>query len=161
MIKMVRNLKTTAAKGNTRLYFEPTVLESAGFTPGDQVEVRIEETAIFLVRNKGGDGVFSRRQRAGWREPRPYFDRKNHEISRVLRAHQWVDMIVRDGEIAVREMCVRFSLTDVREDEEFQGHDWGRLRCFSIPSGAGIAKAALIDVQQAVSAVTPQLHGHH
>ncbi|MFD2614678.1 hypothetical protein [Paenibacillus gansuensis] len=135
MIKMVRNLMTTAAKGNTRLYFEPTVLESAGFTPGDPVAVRIEEAAIFLVRSEDGDGVISRRQRAGWREPRPYFDRKNQEITRVLRAHQRIDMIVRDGEIEVRGMSVGFSLTEVREDEELQGHELGRLRCFSIPSG--------------------------
>jgi hypothetical protein len=65
LIKMVRNLMTTAAKGNTRLYFEPSILESANFVPGQSVELRVEREAIFLVRSEEGDGVISRRQRAG------------------------------------------------------------------------------------------------
>lgn len=146
MIKMVRNLMTTATKGNnTRLYFESTVLESAGFNCGDPVKVRVEKEAIFLVRSEDGDGVISRRHRVGWKEPRPYFDRKNQEITRVLRAHQRIDMIVRDREIEVRGMSVSFSLTETKEEEKFQGHQLGRLRCFSIPSGAGVAKAALVE----------------
>jgi DNA (cytosine-5)-methyltransferase 1 len=52
-------------------------------------------------------------------------------------------MIVRDGEIEVRCM-VSFSLVELPETE-FQGHHLKRLRCFSIPSGAGVATAALCE----------------
>jgi DNA (cytosine-5)-methyltransferase 1 len=87
--------------------------------------------------------VISRRQRNGWKEPRPYFDRKNQEITRVLRAHQRIDMIIRDGKIEVRGM-VSFSLVELSE-QAYQGEHLKRLRCFSIPSGAGVAKAALVE----------------
>lgn len=141
MIKMVRNLMTTAANGHTRLYFEPSVLESAGFSPGDSVSLRLEQDAVFLVRCENGEGVISRRQRAGWKAPRPYFDRKNPDITRVLRARQRIDMIVRDGEIQVRAMT-SFSLVEI-SDTEFQSDHLKRLRCLSIPAGAGVATAAL------------------
>jgi hypothetical protein len=65
LIKMVRNLMTTSSKGNTRLYFESSILETANFLPGMSVDLRVEREAIFLVRSEEGDGVISRRQRAG------------------------------------------------------------------------------------------------
>jgi hypothetical protein len=42
---------TIASKGNTRLYFEPTVLESAGFAPGDTFDL------VGLFEVLGRDGI--------------------------------------------------------------------------------------------------------
>lgn len=143
MIKMVRNLMTTESKGLTRLYFEPGVLEAGGFNPGDSVEFRVEQDIVVLLKSDSGDSIISKRQRNGWSDPRPYFDRKNHELSRVLKARKRIDVIVREGKIEVR-MSQSFSLWEIGP-KSLQGSELKRLRCFSIPSGAGIAKAALLD----------------
>jgi DNA (cytosine-5)-methyltransferase 1 len=140
---MVRNLKTTESNGLTRLYFESGVLEAGNFAPGDSVDLRIEQNVVILLKCEEGGGVISKRQRPGWNEARPYFDRKNLEITRVLHARSRIDVIVRNGRIEVR-MSKSFSLCEIGPSV-FQGDELKRLRCFSIPSGAGISKAALLD----------------
>ncbi|MCU6793330.1 DNA cytosine methyltransferase [Paenibacillus sp. WQ 127069] len=143
MIALVRNVMTTESNGLTRLYFECGVLEAGGFSPGDKVEFRVEQHAVVLLKRQDGDSVISKRQRAGWKEPRPYFDRKNQELTRVLHARKRIDIIVHEGRIEAR-LAQSISLWEIGPDS-FQGAELKRLRCFSIPSGAGIANAALQD----------------
>ncbi|MEK3916637.1 hypothetical protein [Paenibacillus sp. FSL H7-0331] len=76
MINMVRNVTTSESNGMTRLYFEPSILEAWGFLPGDAEDSRLEKNVVVLVKSDNGKRVISKRQCAGWKEPRPYFDRK-------------------------------------------------------------------------------------
>lgn len=144
-IKMVRNIKTTERGGKTRLYFEPSVLEEAGFDVGQAVKISIEKESIILLRaseQEDSDGVISRRFRAGWEKARPYFDRSNAEISSVLRARERIDIIIRDGHITVRNERT-FDLT--YSEEHLQGAGLKKLRLLSLPSGMGMATAALVN----------------
>lgn len=146
-IKMVRNLKTTERDGQTRLYFEPSVLEVAGFEVGNPVKISIEKDCVILMKvseeGQEYDGVISRRIRPGWKQARPYFDRCNAEISSVLRARERIDIIVRDGHITVRHQR-SFDLT-FGVGEELQGHYLQKLRLLSLPAGMGMATAALVN----------------
>ncbi|GKS12810.1 hypothetical protein YDYSY3_38100 [Paenibacillus chitinolyticus] len=143
MITLIRNLMTTESNGLTRLYFEPSILEAGNFLPGQAVELLIERDVVILIKDDEGESVISKRKRAGWKHSRPYFDRKNKDLSKVLQARKRINVIVREGRIEVR-MAQSFSLWEIGQ-EQLQGTDLKKLRCFSIPSGAGIAKAALID----------------
>lgn len=154
-IKMVRNLKTTERDGQTRLYFEPSVLEAGGFSVGESVKISIEQDCVVLVRaskEDNSDGVISRRLRPGWEKPRPYFDRSNTEISSVLRARERIDIIIRDGHITVRHERT-FDLTFT--DGHLQGDDLQKLRLLSLPAGMGMATAALVNtsIYEAVGGV--------
>ncbi|WP_449010271.1 DNA cytosine methyltransferase [Paenibacillus taichungensis] len=154
-IKMVRNLKTTERDGQTRLYFEPSVLEEAGFDVGELVNISIQQDSVVLVRasdEENSSGVISRRLRQGWDKARPYFDRSNAEISAVLRARERIDIIIRDGHITVRHERT-FDLTF--SEERFQGEGLQKLRLLSLPSGMGMATAALVNTSlyEAVGAV--------
>jgi len=154
-IKMVRNLKTTERDGLTRLAFEPSCLEAAGFEVGDSVCISIEQDSVILVRNSDpekSDGVISRRIRPGWKKARPYFDRSNAEIAATLRARERIDIIIRDGHITVRHERT-FDLTYT--NERLHGEGLQKLRLLSLPSGMGMATAALVNTSyfEAVGAV--------
>jgi site-specific DNA-cytosine methylase len=129
------------------LYFEPSVLEEAGFEVGDSVKISIEQDSVILVKVSGGeqesDGVISRRIRPGWEKARPYFDRSNAEISSVLRARERIDIIIRDGHITVRHERT-FDLT-FGAGEELRGYSLEKLRLLSLPAGMGMATAALVN----------------
>ncbi|GAA0854092.1 DNA cytosine methyltransferase [Paenibacillus glucanolyticus] len=145
-IKMVRNLRTSEKDGHTRLIFEPSVLEEAGFSISDRVNIRIEKTSIVVVRteDEDADGVISRRMRAGWTQPRPFFDRANRNISKVLRARKRIDIVIKDGEIVVTQEQETFDVCFVSEDTYLRGHSLSKIRLFSLPSGAGMATSALV-----------------
>ncbi|RRJ54658.1 DNA cytosine methyltransferase [Paenibacillus oralis] len=154
-IKMVRNLKTTERDGNTRLYFEPSVLEEAGFNVGESVKISIQQDSIILFRapdEQNSDGIISRRLRRGWEKARPYFDRSNAEISSVLRAKERIDIIIREGHITVRHER-SFDLT--LSEGMLQGEELQKLRLLSLPSGMGMATAALVNTSlyEAVGAI--------
>lgn len=154
-IKMVRNLKTTERNGQTRLYFEPSVLEESGFSVGESVRIVIEQNSIILVRTEdqeNSDGVISRRLRPGWEKARPYFDRSNAEISSVLRARERIDIIIREGHITVRHEQ-SFDLT--MNEDTMRGDELQKIRLLSLPSGMGMATAALTSTSlyEAVGAV--------
>lgn len=142
-MKMVRNLRTTERGGHTRLAFEPLVLEQCGFKIGDTVSMSIERDQIIIVRDEQGEGVISRRQRANWPEPRPYFDRCSSAISSVLRAKERIDILVYSGKLIIRQQQT-YELLSV-DRESFNGHNLRKLRVFSLPCGGGIGSANLIE----------------
>jgi site-specific DNA-cytosine methylase len=155
-IKMIRNLKTTERAGQTRLYFESSILEAANLAVGSFVKVIIQDESVVLTRaevEEDSDGIISRRLRPGWERPRPYFDRSNPKITSVLRARERIDIIIRDGHITVRHES-SFDLCFIGEKEQ-QGAELAKLRFLSLPSGMGMATAALVNTSlyEAVAAV--------
>lgn len=144
-IKMVRNLKTTERDGQTRIYLECGVLEAGNFAVGAPVKISIQEDSIVIINSpteEDSDGVISRRFRSGWERPRPYFDRSNAMISKVLGAKRRIDIIIRDGHITIRhERTFEFSLSE----GSLQGSELQKLRLLSIASGIGMGTSALVN----------------
>jgi len=142
-MKMIRNLRTTERGGNTRLAFEPLLLEQSGFKIGDNISLTIERDQIVIMRDEAGDGVITRRKRANWSEPRPYFDRCSSAITSVLRAKERIDILVYSGKLIIRQQKT-FELLSV-DRETFNGNQLRKLRLFSLPCGGGIASANLVE----------------
>ncbi|WP_240416549.1 DNA cytosine methyltransferase [Paenibacillus periandrae] len=145
-IKMVRNIKTSEKDGHTRLIFECGLLEEAGFSVADRVHIRIEKTKVIVTKTEDeeADGIISRRMRTGWPEPRPFFDRANRDISKVLRARERIDILIKDGEIVVTQEQLTYDVSFITEDTPLRGDKLSKIRLFSLPSGPGLATSALV-----------------
>lgn len=101
-VKLVRNLKTSCKGENTWLWLESTVLESAGFSIGDGVQLSFVLEAIVLRKSEDAEHVISKRKRPSWSHARPLFDRCNKEITKVIRARERIDVLVSEGQIVIR-----------------------------------------------------------
>ncbi|WP_145949589.1 DNA cytosine methyltransferase [Paenibacillus sp. Y412MC10] len=145
-IRMVRNLRTSEKDGHTRLIFEPSVLEEANFSISDRVHIRIEQSSIIVMKTEDeeADGIISRRMRSGWSAPRPFFDRANREISKVLRARERIDIIIKDGEIIVTQEQQTYDVFYIAEETQLRGDGLSKIRLFSLPSGSGMATSGLV-----------------
>lgn len=142
-MKMIRNLRTTERGGETRLAFEPLLLEQGGFKIGDNVSLIIEKDQIVIIRDEEGNGVITRRKRAHWSEPRPYFDRCSSAISSVLRAKERIDILVYSGKLIIRQQQT-YELLSVNR-ETMQGQQLRKIRLFSLPCGGGLATSNLVE----------------
>lgn len=141
-LKLVRNLRTGEKNGNCYLYLEHGVLEAAGFSPGDGIHMEMTSNSLVFTKTEDKTNIVSKRKRAGWTNPRPVLDRCSKEITKVIRARTRIDILVSEGQLIIREES-SFELCHVTENA-LQGEELKKIRLFSVPSGAGIATAALV-----------------
>jgi DNA (cytosine-5)-methyltransferase 1 len=142
-VSFIRNIGTSVKNGKTWLFFEPLVLEAAGLSPGDRIEMSVleEERTLVFRKSDKGEHVVSRRKRAGWQHERPLMDRCSEEITGIIRLRKRIDILVSNGILIVREeRTFDFCMFD---RPALQGNDLKKLRLMSIPAGAGIATKAL------------------
>ena len=142
-VRLIRNIRTSNKNGNTWIFLEPTVLEAGGFEIGEGVRLVIEFDALIFTKSEDKTHVISKRKRAGWKKARPLMDRTNKEISAVIRAGERIDILVSDGMLVIRHSR-SFDLAYIRTPM-LMGKDQRQIRTFSIPGGAGIGMACLVD----------------
>lgn len=142
-VKLIRNIRTSEKNGNTWIFLEPTVLEAAGFEVGDGVRLTIVKDALIFTKTDDKTHIISRRKRPGWKRARPLLDKTNREISKVIRAREKIDILVSDGMLVIRHSR-SFDLAYIRTPM-LMGDDQKQIRTLSVPGGAGIGMACLVD----------------
>jgi len=142
-VKLIRNIRTSEKNGNTWIFLEPTVLEAAGFEVGDGVRLTIVKDALVFMKTDDKTHIISKRKRPGWMRERPLMDKTNREISKVIRARERIDILVSDGMLVIRH-AKSFDLAYIRTPM-LMGDDLKQIRTLSVPGGAGIGMACLVD----------------
>jgi DNA (cytosine-5)-methyltransferase 1 len=142
-VKLVRNLRTSEKSGNTWLFLECSILEAGGFEIGCGVKMTIDHGAVIFTKSDDKTHIVSKRNRAGWKRPRPLMDRCSREITAVLRAREQIDILVSDGMLVIRQTR-SFDLAYIRTPM-LMGNNLKQIRTLSVPGGAGLGAAALVD----------------
>lgn len=142
-VKLIRNLRTSEKNGKPRIFLEPPVLEIGEFAPGDCISYTFVNDALIISKAKESNKIVSKRKRPSWKEHRPLIDYCNDDLKTVIRAREKIDILVSKGMIVIRHER-SFDLCVIKQPR-LEGSTLIKLRLTSIPSGGGMAIAALID----------------
>lgn len=152
---LLQKVYTVSKKHNgPRLWLQHIVCETAGFNPGDDLYISIDEVEKkIIIQNQSFDSnrtvhevtVSSRINRTSG-EPRPLVDSSGAKYSSILCIQDKIEIcVIRHGDYS--QVIVRPLQFSLFECDTYEPPSDERIRLLTVCSGAGIGESMFLDTQ--------------